>query len=250
MKRPLAFLLTSSVALTASAGEPDSQAEPDPYAPTYGKRMTFVADYEVTPLPGGKRFQPVLLHRESGLSPFIRSYRPVPEEFKFANRRVEVTGRPYTPSPMTQHVTGEHFEVESITLVPWQTPNESVDGIPTPFTVMSAHQIGLRLGRWSRYEGTLKSVDVSPEGEVTARMHMAEDNAEIIIGPVTRGPKRVEKWRPLIGQQVTLIGRARADEGGQLRVPGNVAMCKGKDLRCGLDTAGKGKKKRLKPKAP
>ena len=101
----------------------------DPFACTYGPHVKVETLYLVEPIPGAKRLQAVLLRLDDGQE-WIRSYRPVPEEMQFFEKRVVVQGRTYRPSPLVQHVTGTHFDLESIELAPSEVPHNN----PAPTT--------------------------------------------------------------------------------------------------------------------
>lgn len=205
----------------------------DPYAPTYGETETFTATYLVTPLPGGKRFQPALLKREDGET-WIRSYRPIPEEYRFHDREVVVTGRPYWPSHMVQHVSGVHFELDTIALAPGQKPNPTTDRMPAPPTVISKAGLTARDGAWAMLKGTLTSVSHDEaEARISAELTLA-DGAVVHLGPLGRASVRAREWAPLKGKAVTVLARAMPLEGGW-RVHGGMHLCAGDAPRCGLD---------------
>ena len=137
-------------------GEPEPQPdEPpeDPFAPTFGERVTREAWYRVSPVAGGKRLQAVTLEFDGGEA-WIRAYRPLRSELRFVDKRVVIVGRPYWPSPNVQHVAGTHFEVESIELAPGETPwDPEPTLIPPPPFARSADEAKARAGDHAQCRG-------------------------------------------------------------------------------------------------
>ena len=130
------------------------------YKPEYQERVEVSTRYIISPIRGGKRLQGVYLRLDSG-EVWIRSYRPIPEEYEFSDKRVVVTGRPYTNSPYVQSVGGVHFELESIRLADGEIPHD-----PKPLTLLpppntaSKKEFDEREGRWANCSGTLLKIEV------------------------------------------------------------------------------------------
>jgi hypothetical protein len=135
--------------------EPIEAPEEDPFAPTF-ERVTREARYRISPVAGGKRLQAVSLDFDDGEA-WIRAYRPLRSELRFAEKRVVVTGRPYWPSSNVQAVIDTHFELESIELAPGETPWDPVPTlIPPPPFARTAAQATARTARHVQCRGVAK----------------------------------------------------------------------------------------------
>jgi len=186
---------------------------PDDYEPTFGERTEFEALYRIAPSPAGKRLQEVLLVRDDGES-WIRSYRPVAEEFQYQEKRVAVSGRPYTNSPYVQSVGGTHFELETIALAPGETPYDPLPtDLPPPPLARTADAARALMGWYAVCVGTR-------EGESFSFL----DGGSLPLGPHS------SYFKPAIieGEQSLL---AWVDMDGQLHVR---AACSGVEPRCGV----------------
>lgn len=194
-------------------GFPGSEAlEPD-YEPTFGEPTTFEALYRIAPMPAGKGLQEVVLVRDDGES-WIRSYRPIAEEFRYQDKRVVVSGRPYTNSPYVQSVGGTHFELASIELAPGETPYEPMPTeLPPPPLARSAQAAKAQTGWYAVCVGTR-------EGQT---LHFSEGGS-MPLGPHSSfyDPPRLE------GEQSVL---AWVGPEGSLHLR---AACPGVDPRCGV----------------
>lgn len=245
---PLAILIAPSA---APAGPPSA------FEPVYGERETFTAVYRVDPIPSGNKLQPVVLVREDG-EVWIRAYRPVPGEYRFADKRVVVTGRPYWPGPGVAHLGGTHVEVEKIELAPGETPREGPhDVLPPPPEATTVAAVAARAGLWVRVHGTLAGVvEGEPGGAGAAEIALA-DGARIRAEGVTA--LDLPRWKALVGQEVTVVGRVRprGDEPNDPNDPvdtagaapakpwslwGTLAICPGRVSRCGMEAPRRGQK--------
>ncbi|MDX9722475.1 MAG: hypothetical protein RBU37_17145 [Myxococcota bacterium] len=94
-------------------GNDDEALEAEGFENSYGELETFMATLKIDATVGSKAFQGVHLEVEDGRS-FLVAYRPDERWRSFEDERVQVTGRPYTPGALTQHILAEHFEVQSI----------------------------------------------------------------------------------------------------------------------------------------
>ena len=196
----------------------------DPYAPTYGPHVQVEALYLVEPVPGAKRLQAVLLRLDDGQE-WIRSYRPVTDELQFFEKRVVVRGRTYQPSPMTQHVNGTHFELESIELAPSEVPHNPVPTtVPSPPVVKGIAAIGERDLHWVQVHGTLDSFKVDKQNTRWGDGNMTLPHGETVT---LRGLSR-SKTEPLIGKEVTALGRSVEGQ-----ITGRIILCEGHVTNCG-----------------
>jgi hypothetical protein len=128
--------------------------DPASFEPTYGERTTVDALYRIDPIRGGKELQAV--HLITANASYVHAYRPLRSELKFAEKRVRVTGRPFTHSPYVQAVGGEHFDVESIELAPGETPwDPEPTTLPTPAQARSATDAKALSGWYAACHGTL-----------------------------------------------------------------------------------------------
>ena len=202
----------------------DPRDEVDPYAPTYGPTVEVEALYLVEPVPGGKRLQATLLRLDDGRE-WIRSYRPVPDELEFFEKRVIAKGRTYTPSPMVQHVMGTHFEVESIRLAPSELAHDPVPTkVPSPPLARTLAEIGARDLRWVQVHGTLDALEVDPKNTFWADGKVTLKEGE----KITLSGLSASKNQAFVGKEVTAVGRSL---GGQ--VSGKIVLCAGHVLNCG-----------------
>lgn len=185
---------------------------PEPnYEPTFQDRVEVTGLYSVSPVRGGKRLQAGSLLVDGETEAWILSYRPQPDYFEFVDKRVVVTGRPYTNSPYVQSVGGTHFEVESIELAPGETPYDPKPSrLPGPPRVRNEAEIEARVGRWAHIVGRL-GVKKADEGEIWVDGHLDVDGTKLRL-PVNGQQSRL---RPLDGKQVTVLARIRR-EGAKL----------------------------------
>ena len=211
----------------ADGGETPTAPPPEPsYEPTFEERVEVTGLYSVSPVRGGKRLQAGSLLVDGESESWILSYRPQPDYFEFVDKRVVVTGRPYTNSPYVQSVGGTHFEVESMKLAPGETPYDPKPvKLPAPPRVRSEAEIEARAGRWAHVVGRL-GVDRAEDGEIWVDGHLDIDGTKLRL-PVTG---HQSKLRPLDGKQVTLLAHIQK-EGTKLTLqvgkacPGVVDEC-------------------------
>jgi hypothetical protein len=217
---------------------PDDDAPvPEPsYEPRFGEPVEREALYVVAPVAGGKRLQAASLHFDDG-EVWIRSYRPVAAELQYAEKRVVVTGRPYTNSPYVQSVMGTHFELETITLAPGETAWDPIpERIPAPPAVTDRAAIEARVGLWAHCIGTLTAFegpsDDSPwwgRGVLTLADGSTVSMDSIPFGD---GAPQVEQ-----DSEVTALALIIAPEqpGGNPTLGGNLRLCPGRVERCMMD---------------
>jgi len=193
-------------------GEAGEEPTPDPFAPTFGERVTVEARYRIEPVMGGKRLQAVTLEFDDGES-WIRSYRPLRSELKYADKRVVVTGRPYTNSPLVQSVYGTHFELESIELAPGEAPwDPEPTQIPPPPFARSADEARARAGEYAQCRGTA--------GDGVFRF---ADGSEL--------PLQAGAWFDELAIDGDMTVLAWVDDDGALHARG---ACPGEQPRCGV----------------
>jgi len=214
--------------ILACGSTPDPQigevelAEPEPsYEPTFGEPVELDARYVVMPFAGGKHLQAVELQLEGGET-WVRSYRPIPEEFAYVDKRVTVTGRPYTNSPYVQSVGGTHFELETIRLADGETAWDPVPSeLPAPAQVRTSSEAQARIGLWAHAVGTLAEVSPQDHGH-RGRLTLA-DGTEIGFWTLEESS--------LVGSTVTVLGQLREEDGLQM---GATQICAGEVEACNM----------------
>ena len=178
--------------------------------PIYGRPVQLTGRYEVDPIPGGKRFQGAWLVLDDGTR-YVIAYRPVPEHFRFLEKRVCVEGRPYMPGADTQHIQAIHLEVRNIALAPGETPYAvpPTEPIPPP-VVRTASELAARDGRWARVVGRVEAVEDDPDGYLKLARLRLGDGIEVSVGNVLGA-----EWSRYVGKAVTVVSRvARTGDGG------------------------------------
>jgi hypothetical protein len=187
--------------------------------PSFGEPVELEGVYEVDPIPGGKRFQGACLVLDDGTR-YVIAYRPVPEHFRFLDKRVRVQGRPYWPGSDTQHIMMTHLEVHSIELAPGETPYATPPTEPVAPVARTAGDLAARDGRWVRVVGTLEAVRSDPDDYLgTARLRLA-DGTQVQARSI-----RVAKWTSHVGKPVTVTSRVARSEDGEVVTFDLVGRC-------------------------
>ncbi len=197
-------------------GELPNPEDPAAFEPRYGPETRLSATYRIEPTAGGKKLQSVLLMGDDGRV-YVRAYRPLPDEYRFADKRVVVTGRPYVNSPYVQSVQGLHFEVSRIELAPGELPREPAPTqLPAPPLARSA-QAAQAAGSWY----------LCCVGRVEGGTFHFVDGGSLPLSPGDARPGlRLE------GAPITLLAEMN---GGALRP---VDACPGIEPRCGIQEPG------------
>jgi len=219
--------------------------EPD-YKPTYEDPVEVQALYVISPFAGGKRLQGVYLILDSG-EKWIRSYRPIPDEFQYADKKVVVKGRPYTNSPYVQSVGGTHFELQEIRLAEGVEPyNPIPTALPIPPKVDSKEELQQRKKLWAHCTGTIQSI--TKDRYTFNAVLSLKDGTEVSFSfnrrylAVAQKNHEEEDWK---GTLVTILGRVQDVAEPNL---GMVRLCAGDVDSCSIDDPTKKKKKsQLKP---
>lgn len=181
---------------------PEDDANKPDLEPTYEPVVQCEARFEIDPIPGGKRFQGSWLVLDDSRR-YVLSYRPIPEYYPFVDKRVSVTGRPYTPGRDTQHIHAKHFQVISIELAPGEIPYEELPTeLPTPPLLYSADALRERNGRWGQVVGQLIDLKDDPDTHFNIAFLKLEDGTEI-----TAHYAAESQWRPFLGSTVTVVSR-------------------------------------------
>ena len=214
----------------------DAPSEEPDFEPRFGEPVERQALYVVDPVAGGKNLQAASLRFDDG-EVWIRSYRPVAAELQYADKRVVVTGRPYTNSPYVQSVMGTHFELTSIALAPGEIAWDPVpERIPAPPVVESRRALEARVGLWAHCVGLLTSLEgPSDESPYWGRgvVELADGSAVSMDAiPLGDGVPLVEP-----GGTVTVLALvlAPAGEGSLPSLGGPVRICPGRVERCLMD---------------
>ena len=177
--------------------------------PSFGQVVQLEGRYEVDPIPGGKRFQGVWLVLDDGTR-YVIAYRPAPEHFQFLDKRVRLTGRPYTPGADTQHIQATHLEVRSIELAAGETPHATPPSEVVPPPVgRTAGELAARGGRWARVVGRLEWVRDDPDGYLGMAQLRLGDGSQVRARNVP-----VAEWSHHQGQCVTVTSRVVESEQG------------------------------------
>jgi hypothetical protein len=193
--------------------------------------------YEVDPIPGGKRFQGTWLVLDDGTR-YVLSYRPVPEYFPFVDKRVSVTGLPYTPGRDTQHILAAHLQVVSIELAPGEKPYARPPAIlPAPPLLRTSDDIIARIGRWGQVVGWLTAITDDPNTHFGIGHLKLEDETRI-----TALYAAEELWSHYLHRKITVMSRIEAKEiddtsendGSEVVLIGWYAICRGVVERCGM----------------
>ncbi|MBN1485744.1 MAG: hypothetical protein JXA37_13605 [Chloroflexia bacterium] len=170
--------------------------------PHYGEPVELEGRYEIDPISGSKRFQGCWLVLDDGTR-YVVAYRPRREHFPFADKRVRVRGRPYTPGRDTQHIMATHLEVHSIELAPGEEPYpHPPDEPPAPAQARSAAELADLVGRWVQVSGVLTWLENDPDGHFgRARLRLA-DGTDL---PASSVP--IQQWQAHLEQAVTVTSR-------------------------------------------
>jgi hypothetical protein len=216
---------------------PDEESRSPELEPVFEPVIQCEARYEVDPIPGGKRFQGSWLVLDDGTR-YVLSYRPVPEHYRYVDKRVIVTGRPYRPGRDTQHILATHFEVTSMELAPGEIPyTEIPTELPAPPLLRTAEEVYARDGRWGQIVGRLMALEDDPD----TQFH----NALLQLGDCTFIVARyaaLDYWKPYMGTTMTVMSRIAVISSPAVSVDGNCgavltgwyALCPGEVKRCGM----------------
>jgi hypothetical protein len=201
-----------------------------------GQTARIEGRYEVAPIAGSKRLQPVVIVLSDG-EQLIRAYRPRPSEFHLLDCRVVVVGKAYTDAnqdPNVQQVMAPHVEVDKIALAEGEQPiSPHPKELPTPPLIKDRKGFEARDGRWLRLEATLKSVvPMKDESYWSVASLVLPDGSK-----VQKNYTPASRWEKYTGKQVTVISRALVKKVAgktQLWLSGMAEICPGKVERCGM----------------
>lgn len=216
---------------------PEDKADGPDLEPTFGPVMHCEGRYEVDPIPGGKRFQGSWLVLDDGKR-YVLGYRPITEYYPFVDKRVIITGRPYSPGRDTQHVLASHFQVASMELAPGEVPYaESPTKLPAPPLLRTADAIYARDGRWGQVVGRLIALEDDPDSYFNNAQLQLQGGTIIVARYAAEG-----LWRPYIGSTITVMSRVEvmatevvsADGKCGAVLTGWYAICPGVVERCGM----------------
>jgi hypothetical protein len=194
-----------------------------------GELLTYQGWFDIERLPGSKKLQACTLRLDDGRV-LVTAYRPVAEQIPFVERRVVVRGRHYHSDPDVQSLDADHFQIVEMALAPGQAPGPTE--LPRPPLVRRREALAGRDDRWVSLVATLSGGGPRPDDEMWWDAELAlEDGAQVRV-LVFGGTFRAE-WQPLVGERVTVCGRAQV-QGGRLRLVGRVAICPGEAPGCGM----------------
>ncbi len=184
--------------------------------------------YDVCPVVGSKRLQPVVIVLDDGTR-LLRAYRPLPAEFGFIDSRVHLTGRAGLDSGQDEHVqqveTPQILEVSRLELAPGEEAlNPVPDSLPAPPRVVDAEGLARRQEFWARVVGVLALLESKPDESFWGRAEIKlEDDSR-----VTRELVPMSRWKHFRGQQISAVGRVEKTDSGWTLV-GMGAVCAGDD---------------------
>ncbi|GIW72287.1 MAG: hypothetical protein KatS3mg102_1829 [Planctomycetota bacterium] len=234
-----ALVLTASAGGCGTAAPPRALTEPAPHRRVSGAEGNpmeaegrFEGRLEIDPVPGGKHFQGTWLVLDGG-ERLVIDYRPVPEYFRYLERRVVVRGRTWWPPPEVQHIGARHLEVHEIAPAPGEQPLEPPPAeLPAPPHVTDAAGARARLGRWAQVVGTLELLPAERDNPWWRRAALTLADGTRIEVESAPAPEAER----LAGGLVTAVGRLRADpQTGQPRMEHARALCPGHAARCGME---------------
>ena len=88
-----------------------------------------------------------------------------------------------------------------------------------------------RDGRWARVVATLREVVPRPDdGTFEARLALG-DGSRATVERAMLG--NLDRWKPLVGREVTVVGRLRVVSPKTILVEDRTAICAGRVERCG-----------------
>lgn len=234
----MALMLLGSTTLLAQ--ELPVITNDDGFSPTYGEQVTLEGFYDVDRVASGKRFQGSWLILDDG-SKLLLSYRPQPQYLAWIERRVQVTGRPYTPGYNTQHVSADHFELESMALLEGETARDPApSAVPAPPRATNPAELEARVGRWVEIYGVLSDVAEEDTYFVQGRVTLAD-------GTVVKVHGAKSQWTEHDGKAVTVTAKLVHGD-GDFDLAFSNAVCPGDVPECGVSRPSqrKGKKQLLK----
>jgi hypothetical protein len=218
-------------------GCPDDEPGAPDVEPTFGSVTECEGRYEVDPIAGGKRFQGAWLILDDGTR-YVLSYRPIPAQFAYVDKRVRVTGRPYTPGRDTQHMMAAHFQLDTIELAPGEEPYAEVPvRLPAPPMLHTMDEICKHAGRWAQIITRLVSLEDDPD------TYFSKANLELEDGTLVVALYAAEKlWEPYLGNTITVVSRIEVQPSKAVSngnkcpavLTGWYALCRGQVERCGM----------------
>jgi hypothetical protein len=217
--------------------QPEDEVSTPDVEPSYGPVTRFEGRYEVDPIPGGKRFQGTWLVQEDGVR-YVMSYRPVPEYFPYADKRVIVIGRPYQPGRDTQHMLAAHLQVLSIELAPGEISDTDIPTeLPAPPLLRTAEDVFMRDGKWGQIVGRLVALEDDPDTDFSTAYIQLEDGTHL-----TARYAAPSQWQSYLGSTLTVMSRIEvvashqnsADAKRKVVLTGWYAVCPGVVDRCGM----------------
>jgi hypothetical protein len=191
----------------------------------------FEALLDIDRLESAKHFQGTWLEKSSG-ERLLVSYEPVAAYFRFVEKRVFVTGKTFMPEPYTQHVDATHLEVTSIRLADGEKPHDpEPKSLPPPALARTKAELTPRIGRWVEVQAVLQMAAKHDDDDWCDALLVLDDGTELASSMYLT--ELESKWKPLIGQRVTAMGKLKAEDG--LKLIGPPAICAGEKRGCGMN---------------
>ncbi len=199
----------------------------DELAREAGHRVRLHGVYEIEPLAIKGRVVSLVLVDGTRV---IRSYAPIDDEIRLADRKVIATGVVYAGPPprYKEALAGPHVDVDQLELAPGEKAIEPAPTeIPAPPMASAAPALATRLDRWVQLVGRLDAID--PRGEATLRL---SDGAFVRVENVA-----IAHWSAHVGTIVTVVGRVEVDRAASsfalsLVIRSRAAICPGVVPRC------------------
>ena len=215
---------------TTAAQEISSPMEPS-YEPSYSEPVTLTGVLEVDRLPSGKRFQGTWLLRDHA-SPLLLSYRPIEEHLHLVGKRVVVTGRHKTLSPNVQQVSADHFELATLTIHPEEkAPSmESTSSIPPAPLLEPESDLSAMHGRWVHVQGVALDATHDTSSFFTVPLQLSDGTTVLLL--TLNDTEYSSSWQPLLGQDVTVLGKLWIVSGEEAQLSGPHHICAGHVTAC------------------
>ena len=200
---------------------------------SHGPLVTLTGTLEIDRLPSGKRFQGTWLLRPDS-PPLLLSYRPIEEHLDLAGQHVIVTGRHHTPSPEVQQVNARHFTLETLTPHPDTELEDSArkPSLPPAPLLQPSDDLGAMHGRWVHVQGTaLEGTPLPSSTFYRAPIALIDGSTTLLLTLNER--EHSARWLPLVGQEVTVLGKLWIEETPPSHLSGPNLICAGHVIQCG-----------------
>jgi hypothetical protein len=187
---------------------------------------TFEAILDMDRLESGKGFQGTWLVTPN--ERIVVAYDPVPDYYRYVEKRVVVTGERYMPGRYEQHIMAPHFRLGTIALAAGEVAG--ADELPIPPLATGLSELEARVGKWVEIRATVESIAEPKDGAWWDGRVRIDDGT--IVATTVYVEEAKTTWAPLVGGRATLLGRVARDEGALRLQP--FALCPGEARGCGM----------------